>query len=426
LIKALFQHRRAMGRGFWSLCDQGIVSSGNFLSNIFLARAVSEYDYGTFALLFMILLALNNVHASLITYQISVRASTCDHSTARKFIGSGLLATILLSLLLAIPLAIACLAVGQPRLIPLAIPAMLLWQLQETVRRGLMARLRFAEACIGDALSFLGQAAIIFYLAHHGKATIANVFIAMAATSLVAMLVQILQLGFVQITTALIPEFARNGWSMGRWLLMNNLLSVLNLQAIGWIIATFHGREQVAQIQAISNILGMTHPVLMGLSALIVPATAKARANGGTRHGARVAFTYAAMGAAMLIPIYLVIALIPHDVLYAFYKNKYIDCTGLLRIIALVYSIDFIGQMMGAMLSGLEQTRSVFLASLCMGVVTVLFTVPLAIKFGILGALIGACLSVTTRMLASAYFTRSLLHHEEPIPDMPAEMERAA
>jgi O-antigen/teichoic acid export membrane protein len=414
-----------MGRGFWSLFDQGIVSSGNFLSNIFLARAVSEHDYGTFALLFGILLMLNNVHASLVTYQISVRAATCDESKAREYIGSGLLTTIFLSLLLAIPLAIGCIALGQAKLILWALPAMMLWQMQETVRRGLMARMRFRAACAGDAISFIGQAVIIFYLARRGAASLSNVFIAMSITSVLAMALQILQLGLFNFEDAEISEFARTGWSIGRWLLMNNLLSVLNLQAVGWIIATFHGREQVAQIQAISNILGMTHPVLMGLSALIVPATAKARASNGIRHGARVALTYASMGAAMLIPIYLVIALIPHDVLYAFYKDKYIDCTLLLRLIALVYSIDFIGWMLGAMLSGLEQTRSVFLASLCMGVVTVLFTVPFAIKFGILGALIGACLSVTTRMIASGYFAQTLLR-EEPVPPMPVEMERAA
>jgi len=70
VIRVMHQHRRVLGRGFWSLCDQGVVSSGNFLSNVFLARAISSHDYGTFAILFGVLLLLNNIHAALVTYQL--------------------------------------------------------------------------------------------------------------------------------------------------------------------------------------------------------------------------------------------------------------------------------------------------------------------------------------------------------------------
>ena len=37
-------------RASWTLVDQGVVSAGNFLLNVLLARTLSEEDYGEFAL----------------------------------------------------------------------------------------------------------------------------------------------------------------------------------------------------------------------------------------------------------------------------------------------------------------------------------------------------------------------------------------
>jgi hypothetical protein len=42
--------RLLIERASWTLVDQGVVSSGNFLLNVLLARTLSEDDYGEFAL----------------------------------------------------------------------------------------------------------------------------------------------------------------------------------------------------------------------------------------------------------------------------------------------------------------------------------------------------------------------------------------
>src|SRR5438876_168903 len=90
---------------------------------------------------------------------------------------------------------------------------------------------------------------------------------------------------------------------MGRWLLMNNLLSVVNLQAVSWVVAAFHGREQ---------------------------------------------------------------------------------------------------------------RRAVFLAGLATCSVTLLVSMPLTIKLGVLGALVGACISVAARAILGGYFVHRLRHLNDP------------
>ena len=54
--------------GLWSLADQGAVSLGNFLTNILLARALAPAEYGIFALVFGLLLALSSIHAAVVIY----------------------------------------------------------------------------------------------------------------------------------------------------------------------------------------------------------------------------------------------------------------------------------------------------------------------------------------------------------------------
>jgi O-antigen/teichoic acid export membrane protein len=408
VIGAVSKHRRVLGRGFWSLCDQGIVSAGNFFTMVLTARGESEHDYGALVILFGVLLALNNIHSSLITYQISVRGSTTDANGLRRIVGNSLIATFLLAIPFTIAIVIACFAVRRPELIGWAMLASLMWQLQETVRRGLMSQLRFSTVVWGDAISFLGQAGLIFTLKHFGELQLTYILIGMSVTSFLAMTLQVAQIGFVTVAMNEVTSLLASGWKLGRWLLLNNFLSVMNLQLVSWVTAATHGIEQAAQLQAISNILGVTHPVLMGLSSLIVPATARVRAGEGVAKAIHTALTYAGMGVILLAPIWLVIGAIPQNVLVVFYKDKYIDCTLLLRLVALVYAIDFAGWMLSAILNGLEKNRAVFFSSLAMGCVTLALTLPLTLKFGVTGAVIGSVVSVTVRVIASAFFVNRL------------------
>ena len=408
MIQAVSKHRRVLGRGFWSLCDQGIVSAGNFFTMVLTARGESKHDYGALVILFGVLLALNNIHSSLITYQISVRGSTTDANGLRRIVGNSLIATLLLAVPFTVAIVLACVAVGRVELIGWAMLASLTWQLQETVRRGLMAQLRFSAVVWGDAISFLGQTGVIFTLKWMGQLQLSYILIGMSVTSFAALILQLAQIGFATVSMAELSSLIKSGWNLGRWLLLNNFLSVMNLQLVSWVTAAAHGIEQAAQLQAISNILGVTHPVLMGLSSLIVPATARARASEGVGRAMRSALTYAGMGVVLLAPIWLVIAAIPQNVLLAFYKDKYIDCTLLLRLVALVYAIDFAGWMLSAILNGLENNRAVFLSSLAMGCVTLALTLPLTLKFGVIGAVIGSVVSVTARVVASSYFVNQL------------------
>src|SRR5436190_20241866 len=86
-------------QNFWAIADQAVVSLGNFLTTIILARALTPEAYGLWSVIFGLILFLNVLPASLIIYPLSVRLA------ARDDVGSGSLVKVSLALtaLLAVP-----------------------------------------------------------------------------------------------------------------------------------------------------------------------------------------------------------------------------------------------------------------------------------------------------------------------------------
>src|SRR5579862_5887197 len=138
-----------------SLADQGMVSLGNFLTQIVLARKLAPGEYGIFALLFGVLFIMNVCHWALVAYPLSVRGAAADEPTLRRITSESLLLTVLLAIPLCAIVVGTAFVLKRPGLVPWVALALLAWQLQETTRRGLMAHLRHSSATFGDMLSYL-------------------------------------------------------------------------------------------------------------------------------------------------------------------------------------------------------------------------------------------------------------------------------
>ena len=80
-------------RASWTLIDQGVVSFGNFLLNVLLARTLSEEDYGKFALFLGAIFILRTIDYSLIYLSAVGAPLRRQRRGARRLLGN----TILLS-----------------------------------------------------------------------------------------------------------------------------------------------------------------------------------------------------------------------------------------------------------------------------------------------------------------------------------------
>ena len=93
-------------RASWTLVDQGVVSFGNFLLNVLLARTLSEEDYGEFALFLGAIYILRTIDYSLISYPLSVRLCVASDDERAGLLGNTILLTVALSLVLVVVMAL--------------------------------------------------------------------------------------------------------------------------------------------------------------------------------------------------------------------------------------------------------------------------------------------------------------------------------
>lgn len=400
--------RSALSKGFWSLADQGVVSVGNFATNILLARNVVEYDYGVFAILFGVMLFLNSIHTSFVSYPLSVKGATVELPGLQRFTGHSLLLTVLLSLPLMAAAAVAAVVLKRGDLVIWLGGALLFWQVQETLRRALMAHLRYREAIWGDAIHFLGQSAVIFVFAWWGELNLHVAFVAMCLAAAAGAAIQAIQLGLQRIRRAEWVEFLRISWDLGRWMLLSSLVGVVSLQVVPWVLAYFYGVDESGRLAAITTILGVIHPVLFGISSLIVPAASRALLR-GPRAAWRVGIKYTLLGSVLVAPYYLLVAAIPVVVLRVFYGtgSPYEDLTLALRMLVVCHAVDFLGTMLGGLLGGMGHSRWFFIANLAGMIATAAVSLPLTVLMGINGTLIGAIVAAVARLVWCVVYLRS-------------------
>jgi O-antigen/teichoic acid export membrane protein len=394
-LLALELDRHKLGLGFWSQVDQGVVSLGSFLLGLILARALPPAEYGVYALVWSALLFLRGFHTSLVTYPLSVDWAKTEPGKLNALVGGSLALTIALGLPLMAGAAVAAVIVGRPGLVPWAMGALLAGHFQETTRRALMAGLRHRATVLGDSVSYLGQVAGLWAVASSRRLSVEAAFAAMALTSLVAGFIQLRQLGAPAFETRVLRALAARWWELGRWLLLATLLSVFTIQVFPWTVGLVRGPAEAGQYQAAANLLGATHPVLFGLGNLLVPAVAQARVCGGLSASWRVARWYGLLGAVLLVPYLGVLWVWPGEVLRLVYGtgSPYMALETEVRLFALAYATIYIGQLAGALLLGLEQSRASFWVTAACAAASVVVGMPLAAGYGVDGALAGLVVS---------------------------------
>ena len=395
--------------GFWAIADQGVVSLGNFLTTIILARAVSPTAYGVWSVTFRVILFLNVLPASLITYPLYVRLAARDDTGVDELIRAALALTALLALPQALILVASSSLFGSFALGLWAGCALLLWQLQETTRRALMARLAFRTAVFTDAISYLGQASLCWVIARHGKLSVEIGFGVIALSCGVAAIAQLLLLRTRLKGPINLRDSAVTLWRTGRWILGSNLVTNFGIQAAPWALFLFRGSSAAAGFEAIANLLGVSHPIMLSMGNIMVPGVARARVRDGMFGARRVALGYAVQGGLLLLPYILALVIFPRQLLALFYGSgsSYVTLAGPLRLLALVYVLTYCSGTIKLFLNALElKNRALFLIESCACVLLGVLLVPLVLRFGLSGAVVATGLSLGLRLVSNLILLR--------------------
>jgi O-antigen/teichoic acid export membrane protein len=400
----------AKRRATWVLADQAIVSAGNFIAGNRLVVYLSQTELGDYGVLYQTMLYFNSLQAAIIVYPLTIKGATGSGAQLGRLATGSILLTLAMLPLLGGATAASVFSMARPSLslALLAVATVLLWQLQETTRRALMADLRFASCVVGDAIRNLGQAGVIIALGMTGRLNLHTALLAFAGTAALAIIVQGLQLGLKRVQFAEVGAMARDFWRMGRWMLLGAAGAAITSLGYWYVMKWSKGAEECARFQAILELFKLANPIVISMCGLITPAVARACSELGTRAATRVAIRYTALGAGLLSLIFIVFVTVPTLLLKLLYKetSPYIGEAQLLRLFVANYALTYLSSAAGAWLGGLGRARWNFYTQLVNVIMALLVGLPLTYNWGAEGLVVGGLFAASATAVASAFLIR--------------------
>lgn len=410
--------RLARGRAMMTLADQGVVSAGNFLTGALLVRHLSQTQWGAYGVILETILFLNGLCSGLVVYPLTVRGASNHVSGARGYASASLLFTLALLPILGTAMAIAAaLTAGGSNtsaslLIAIsAVAAMALWQLQDTLRRTLLADLRPAACIPGDAVSYLGQLVILWILWKLGRLTLPAALLTIGATSAAAGVIQALQIGLTAVSWQKLRSYAADFWSLGRWTALSNSAGLATGVGYVWTLRYFHGLEATAAFAAMVLPLKLANPILLGTSNLLIPAVSRSNSTGGLRAAFHAAMKYWAVGAVLVLPYFALLVMIPSFCLAVLVgrQSPYLAYAPLLRLYTFSMIVYYIEFCLGGWLAGLGESRSNFHVQIVNAMATLLIALPATARFGMNGLVYGTVAAATISALAQVWVSFKFL-----------------
>jgi O-antigen/teichoic acid export membrane protein len=386
-------------RATWTLVDQCVVSGGNFLVNVLLARVLSQDDYGEFALFLGAIFLLRAVDYSLISYPLSIRLCAANHAEHPVVLGNTMLLALALSLVLVSLMGLGTAVLEEENILVPACLCYLCWQAQETLRRSLLADFRYRAAVAGDGIAYVGQVMLIAVVPWIGSITLSSALYAMSAAFASGALVHSLKLRFAWPRARELRRLAAEYLSVGKWSLVSYELVLIRGQLVPWILAAFSGTAATASLQAGLNIANTMNPIVFGIGNAIPQVAADANRAGGVLTATRAASHYVLFGLVPILVICAVGLLIPDWLLLAAYgpSSPYLSIVVGLQILVVAGVLDYVAEMISKTLLGVEAGALAFLVNIGAVVVSLGLALTLLPLMGVLGACLALLISSLVR-----------------------------
>jgi len=386
------------GRTFAALFDQALVSGANFITHVLLARAFGIKEYGVFALAWIAVLFANSLQYALIVIPMVSVGPKQEPEDRPSYYGSVLLQEVAFALFAALIMFVSVRlsmkhfpqwGVGN-----LALPlsgATLAYLLQDFIRRYFFCTSQTKRALTTDAVGYLSQLPILFWILHRHDARLSNVLWIIAATSFA---------GFA----ACMPWYERitfnahsfrivflRHWRISRWLAPTAFMqwgagNLFNLAA-----PLYYGAAASAALRAALNIVAVANIWLLGLDNVVPAHAARLMRLEGVAGMLRYIRRILLQWGGVTLVFSTVVACFASFLLRLSYGTKYLSDVPVLRLYALLYVFVVVSLPLRAALQALEYTAPIFWAYPAMIAFSVALAGPFVRTLGLNGALLGMC-----------------------------------
>lgn len=395
---------RMLGLGGWGLTDQALISATNFVTMVFVARALGPASFGSFALVYTILLFSTELQGALVTQPHNVLGAGLSGSSYSRYTRSTAVSQILLAGLLgslALAAGLAARSVGwhSGTLLLALAPAIVTWLSQEFVRRVLYTERRIRAVLLNDVVSYGGQASLIAALASIGRLDGPSALLALSATSALAVPLGLWQLRGSFRGSAQRVDVGGN-WEFGKWLAAGLLAYWCASQVYLYLTAAIAGSAAAGLLKAALVLMGPLNVLLVFMDTALPILFVRARAASG-EEGFRSQLRDAVVVTAPIVATYCtLVAVLAVPLLRRVYGERYAAAhTALLPLLAVNYLVIYASRLGSAALRARRRTQPIFrghlyaaLFAVCAGWLLVRFG---GVEGAALGMAAGAAVGLT-------------------------------
>jgi O-antigen/teichoic acid export membrane protein len=377
--------RQLTGREIWALTDQSVISATNFLTNVMLARFMGLREFGIFALAWMAVLFVNSLQSALIVAPMTSIGPKQEEKDRPSYFGAVVFQELFLVSCCFVLVLIALKVsnnffphIGLQKLaLPLAVSAFA-YQAQDFLRRYFFVTRQSRHALADDALSYLTQLPILFFLHRAGHLNSAIALWVMAGTSILGLAAGWFWVEPISFDGEQIKTIARRHWKISRWLGASSLLqwTAGNLFVIA--APVYYGAAAAGVLKASQNLMGVTHVWFQGLDNVVPVETSRRLREGGVH--SMLAYTRSVLvkWGGLTLVFAIVMAVAPGFWLRLIYGPDMVQYGYILRLFALLYVLIFVGGPLRAGLQALEFTAPIFWSYLAMTAFAITFAFPMA------------------------------------------------
>ena len=383
--------------GVWGLSDQALLSAANFFTLIFIARAVSPRDFGSYALALTFVLFTMSLQTALLNRPFAVISASREGAAYRRYVTSVLLSqsayALTANILILASALVAYVAGFEGTAALMAATAFAIggWGLQEFLRQVMYVEGRLRAAMLNDSLSYGGQVLAVITAALLGVLSPALALALVGVTSFVAV-----GFGLLQIRGSLdrhldwqvVRADASEIWRFGRWMIGAALLLGAIDMAYFWLVAGFVSVAGAGALRAVMAVLGPTHLLLKTMDTTLTPVAARAAEREGVSGVKRLVWMMFLLTGPIMAGICLLVSVMAQDVLAFLYGEQYQPYAWLVPFMALSYFLAYSHRPVSIALISRRQPQAIFRGQLFQAAFFATFGIAATFLFGLHGAAI--------------------------------------
>ncbi len=383
----------------WILLDQAIVSAGNFISVVILARALGLVQFGQFSVVWLVVLFTSSIVMAVCVFPMMTNYCLLPVEKRPQYLigtfGTFIYAVgiwIVISLALYLMLALLDFKELEVFVFPL-MACVIAIHFQDFVRRMLITMGRRRLAVISDGLTYLLRIGVLAFLWEMEALDIVVALNVFTMTSFIGAFV-VYALPFnMNLRQTTCFAWAENRKS-AKWLLPSGLLQWSSINLFISAAAFLLSPAAVGVIRICQSLLAVLNVLIQGLENIVPLRASKLLSEHGAHSMVRYLVRVSMIGVVPVLILIIVCSLFGGEIIAFVYGEEYRDLASLpLVIYSIAYIFVFLIVPVRAGLRSLDETREWFNAYVASSIFSLSIVYFIEVNYNVLGAVWGILLA---------------------------------